>query len=184
MAREVTRQWDGAPPTHVFVQAGVGAFAAAVCAVFWQHWGAARPVFVLVEPTSAACCFESLRAGQRVAIPGDLDTIMAGLACGEVSLLAWEILRQGVDACVVLDDEPVRAAMRQFASPTVPDRAIVSGETGAAGLAALTAIANSPAAREAVCLVPHARVLLLGSEGDTDPELYRSIVGDGATKPN
>lgn len=179
MAREVTRQWDGPPPTHVFVQAGVGAFAAAVCAVFWQCWGSERPVFVLVEPSSAACCFESLRAGQRVVIPGELDTIMAGLACGEVSLLAWEVLRHGVDACVVLDDEPVRVAMRQFASPTTPDRAIVSGETGAAGLAALTAITASQRAREAIGLASQARVLLLGSESDTDPELYQSIVGLG-----
>ncbi|MFK7966822.1 MAG: diaminopropionate ammonia-lyase [Burkholderiaceae bacterium] len=177
MAREVTSQWAGAPPTHVFVQAGVGAFAAAVCAVFWQHWGAQRPVFVLVEPSNAACCYESLKAGERVTIPGELDTIMAGLACGEVSLLAWEVLRLGVDACVVLDDEPVRHAMRQFARPPGSDKPIVSGETGAAGLAALSMIAASEKAREAICLIPGARILLLGSEGDTDPALYEEIVG-------
>ncbi len=105
---------------------------------------------------------------------------MAGLACGEVSLLAWEVLRHGVDACVVLDDEPVRHAMRQFARPQGSDRAIVSGETGAAGLAALTMIAASEPAREAICLIPEARVLLLGSEGDTDPVVYQEIVGHHA----
>ncbi len=84
-------------PTHVFVQAGVGGLAAAICATFWLRWGATRPRLIVVEPTEADCLYRSAVAGKPETVPGNLDTIMAGLSCGEVSLLAWEILKSGAD---------------------------------------------------------------------------------------
>jgi len=165
------------PPTHVIVQAGVGALAAAMCADFWLRYGPRRPSFAVVEPTTADCIARSLAAGHPVAVTGALETVMAGLACGEVSELAWEILGAGANAAVAVDDAHALAAVRAFANPVAGDPAIVSGETGAAGLAALLAADADPALRAALRLDGGARVLLLGSEGDTDPAIYRQIVG-------
>ena len=179
MAAEIAAQLER-PPTHVLVQAGVGALAAAICADFWFRWGAARPRFIAVEPTTADCIAQSLAAGHPVAVTGALDTVMAGLACGEVSTIAWEILATGADAAVAVADRYALVAVRAFADPTPGDPAIVSGETGAAGLAALFAAQDDPAIRAALALDARSRVLLLGSEGDTDPAIYRAIVGKSA----
>ncbi len=180
MSREVIAQFGREPPTHVFVQAGVGALAASVCASFWLEWGERRPVVVVVEPERADCFFQSARAGKPVVVHGDLDTVMAGLACGEVSPLAWEIVSAAANAYVVIDDRFALEGVRAFADPAKGDRAVVSGETGAAGLAALLATRGEQRLRSALRIDADSRVLLIGSEGDTDPQIYRSIVGRGA----
>jgi diaminopropionate ammonia-lyase len=178
MAAEIRRQLLAEEvPTHVFVQVGVGALAAAICAAFWLAWGPRRPRFVAVEPERAACLLESIVAGRPVAVHGDLETVMAGLACGEVSELAWDVLGTGADAAVALGDDWALAAVRALANPRNGDPAIVAGETGGAGLAALLALRDHPDHGAQLALDAGARVLLLGSEGDTDPEIYRKIVG-------
>ncbi len=183
MAAEVAQQLAGAPPpTHVFAQAGVGAMAAAVCASFWLHWGRQRPRFVVVEPTQADCVYRSLQAGHPVAVGGALDTVMAGLACGEVSDLAWEVLQGGAQAAVALDDGWALQAMQLLAAPPDGDPPLVAGETGGVGLAALLAAHTQPALRQALALDDRSRVLLLGSEGDTDPLIYREVVGRPAAE--
>lgn len=179
MAREVVEQ-QPVPPTHVIVQAGVGAFAAAVCAAFWLAWGVKRPRFILVEPQNAACFFESGLAGHPVVVPGELDTVMAGLACGEVSPVAWEILTAGVQTYVTLADDFALQAMSLLAHPNRPDPAIVAGETGSVGLGLLLAAKQSAEIASLLGLEPRSRVLLLGSEGDTDPVIYQSVVGRSA----
>ncbi len=179
MAVEIARQLD-VPPTHVFAQAGVGALAAAVCAYFWLLWGARRPRFAVVEPTHADCVYQSLAAGRRVAVAGELDTVMAGLACGEVSELAWEILSPGTNAAVAVDDAFALDAMRLLARPAADDAAIVAGESGGAGLAALLAARDDPRIRRTLALDADSRVLLVDSEGDTDEAVYRGIVGRSA----
>ncbi|HJW74785.1 MAG TPA: diaminopropionate ammonia-lyase, partial [Thermoleophilia bacterium] len=176
MAAEIARQLDR-PPTHVLAQAGVGALAAAVCAYFWLLWGARRPQFVVVEPTRSDCVHQSLAAGRRVTVGGDLDTVMAGLACGEVSKLAWEILRSGAYAAVAVDDAFAVDAMRLLAQPAAGDPPIVAGESGGAGLAALLAARDDPQIRQTLALDGDSRVLLVGTEGDTDAAIYREIVG-------
>jgi diaminopropionate ammonia-lyase len=177
MALEIVRQLGAAPPTHVFAQAGVGALAAAVCASFWQQWNARRPSFVVVEPTRADCVYQSLAAGHPVVVGGSLDTVMAGLACGEVSELAWEILHAGANAAVAVDDDYALEAMRTLSQPAAGDAPIVAGETGGTGLAALLAARDYPEIRKTLALDASSRVLLLGSEGDTDPQIYREVVG-------
>ncbi len=179
MAREIVYQMPE-PPTHVFVQAGVGALAASVCAAFWQAWGPARPRFTVVEPVNAACLYQSGLAGHPVAVHGDLDTVMAGLACGEVSPVAWEILAGGADAFATVEDDFALEGMRVFANPAGADPAIVSGETGASGLALLLATAVNEPIRDTLRLGGDSRVLLIGSEGDTDPTIYREVVGRDA----
>jgi len=171
-------QW----PTHVFVQAGVGGFAAAVCAYFWERSSSQRPVMVVVEPERADCLMQSARAGAVVAVKGELDTLMAGLACGEVSLLAWDILATGANVFCTIADQAAVDAMRRLASPSGADPVIVAGESAVAGLAAALLLAQDPDARAAVGLGPDSRVLLFGSEGDTDPALYQQLVGRSAAQ--
>ncbi len=103
-----------------------------------------RPAFVVVEPTRADCVYQSLAAGHPVVVGGSLDTVMAGLACGEVSELAWEILHHGANAAVAIDDRYALEAMRTLALPATGEPAIVAGETGGTGLAALLAARDDP----------------------------------------
>lgn len=181
MAAEIAAQLPAdCVPTHVFVQAGVGALAAAICASFWLRWRERRPRLVVVEPARADCFYRSLEAGRPTVVHGDLDTVMAGLACGEVSQLAWEVLETGADAAVAIDDASALEAVRVLARPRERDPVIVAGETGGAGLAALLAVKERSDLRAQLALGADAEVLLFGSEGDTDPEIYRRIVGRSA----
>jgi len=181
MAAEILRQLPADEvPTHVFVQVGVGALAAAICAKLWLVWGPRRPRFAAVEPLRADCLLRSIEAGRPVAVHGGLETVMAGLACGEVSELAWEILCEGADFALAVGDDWALEAVRGLAKPYGSDPAIVAGETGAAGLAALLAVLDGPGPPAQLGLDARARVLLLGSEGDTDPDIYRRIVGRSA----
>lgn len=167
----------GAAPTHVFVQGGVGGLAAAVCGYFWERLGADRPRVIVVEPDRADCLMQSARNGRITAVHGDLDTLMAGLACGEVSLLAWQILETGADAFAVIADDAAIASMRLLASPAEGDPVIVAGESAVAGLAAAIGVAQQDEQRAALGLNAQSRLLFFGSERDTDPALYTKLVG-------
>ncbi len=174
MAEAALDPWQGAAPTQCFMQGGVGGAAAAV-SVQLRGRVVPRPMFVVAEPDRAACLLASAEAGEPVAIPGDLDTLMAGLACGEPSILAWQELERAADAFTAVPDEAAVACMRLLAR-----QGIVAGESGVAGLAALLLAAADPAARAALKLGPASRVLLFSTEGATDPELYERLVNDPA----
>lgn len=165
------------PTTHVFVQGGVGGLAAAVCAHLWQHFGNKKPIFVVVEPEKADCIYRSALAGKATAVKGPLDTIMAGLACGEVSLLAWQILQSGADAFMTIADEPAAEMMRILADGRYGDEPIVAGESAVAGLVGLTLAATDKSARSKLALESSSVALLFGTEGATDEDIYRQIVG-------
>lgn len=169
------------PPTHVFVQGGVGGLAAAVLAYLWETLGPARPVFVVVEPDRADCLRRSAEAGHRIAVEGDLDTMMAGLACGEVSEIAWPILQNGADAFMAIGDDLAVAMMRQLAIPRPGDPPVVAGESAVAGLAGALAALADPTMAVQLGLGPQSRLLIFGTEGATDPELYERIVGRPAS---
>lgn len=177
MAAEADDQLPS-PPSHVFVQTGVGGVAAAVAGLFKRRHGSDRPCLVLADPDRSACLLESMRAGKPTAVPGELDTVMAGLACGEVSLLAWTILRDHADAVVAVPDSGVAPMMRQLASPMAGDPTIVSGESAVAGLLALALVAHVAETRQALGLSSDSTVLVFGTEGDTDPDLYQELVGE------
>jgi diaminopropionate ammonia-lyase len=170
----------GVLPTHVFVQGGVGGLAASVCAHLWETLGESRPRLVVVEPDKADCLYRSAVAGHPVTVVGELDTIMAGLACGEVSLLAWRILEPGADAFMTIGDATAAAFMRILADGRHGDPAIVAGESGVAGLAGAMLAARDARGRAALGLDRDSVVLVFGTEGATDPELYRTIVGRSA----
>jgi len=179
MVHEAVQQL-GRWPTHVFVQAGVGGLAAAVCAYFWERDPARRPVFVVVEPDRADCLLRSARQGRLTAVTGELDTLMAGLACGEVSLLAWQILERGANAFCTVDDAAAVAGMRLLAHPLGDDPTIVAGESAVAGLAAAIAARQDDAASRALGLDADSSLLFFGSEAATDPALYAELVGETA----
>lgn len=164
-------------PTHIFIQTGVGGVAAAVAGFYARRYGASRPAIFLADPDKAACWLESLRSDKPTAVPGELDTMMAGLACGEVSLLAWDILRQHADAVVAVPDSAVAPVMRALANPATGTAPIVAGESAVAGLIALSMAAGVREARETLCLTDDACVLVFGTEGDTDPDLFHELTG-------
>lgn len=167
----------GAKPTHVFTQSGVGGMAAVACATLWDRYGVVRPLFVAVEPEGAACLFESAKRGTRTTLAGSFDTIMGGLRCGEVSPLAWEVLERGTDFFVTISDTMAMDAMRLLAERRHGDPPVVAGESGVAGLAALYGTRGKPELAHRLGLGPESAVLLFGTEGATDPEMYASIVG-------
>jgi diaminopropionate ammonia-lyase len=163
-------------PDAVVVPIGVGALAAAVVRHYWSL-ETGRPRLVGVEPTSAACVLESVAAGRIVTLEHPQTSIMAGLNCATPSLIAWPLVSQGLDVYLAVPDSYVADATRLLAAD-----GIVAGECGAAGLAALTALATDTHlsdARDALGLGRDSRVLLLSTEGATDPEAYARLVGDG-----
>ena len=165
------------PYTHVFLQGGVGGLAAAITSYFWERCGAGRPSFVVVEPQQADCLLQSARAGVPARASGSIDSVMAGLACGETSPLAWRFLEGSVDFFQTVTDEDAVAAMRVLARGDRGDVPVLAGESGAAGLAGFTALLSKPSSAAQVRLDANARVLLLNTEGATAPQLYETLAG-------
>jgi diaminopropionate ammonia-lyase len=164
------------PPTHVFVQVGVGGIAAAVAAHFALVLGEKRPVFVAVDPARAACMYESARAGAPVKAAVGEPTVMAMLDCYEPSLVAWRILSRVADGFMTVEDADAVAVMNRLARPAGGDPVIVAGESGGAGLAGLIAAAADPAIRDKLGLDVTSRVFVVNTEGATDPERYAELV--------
>lgn len=159
----------------VAVQFGVGALAAAVVNHYRAPERNARPAILSVEPLSAACAVASMEAGEIVTVPGPHDSIMAGLNCGRASILAWPAVSSGIDGFIAVADERAREAMRLLA-----ECGIVAGETGAAGLAGLLELLTGPesaAHRASLQIERTSRILIIVTEGATDPASYRAIVG-------
>jgi diaminopropionate ammonia-lyase len=176
MAEEALAQTPSIP-THVFVQGGVGGLAAAVCSYLWERLGADRPRYGVVEPDKADCLYRSAVAGRPTPAEGALDTIMAGLACGEVSILAWRILEKGADVFMTIKDAAAADCMRLLAADRFGDGPVVAGESAVAGLAGFLLASADADARGQLGLQPDSRILMFGTEGATDLELYQTIVG-------
>jgi diaminopropionate ammonia-lyase len=170
MADEAADQWSGAPLTHVFIQAGVGGAAAAVSVQVRARFGMA-PRLVVVEPDQAACLFASVRQGGPVTVPGNLDTIMAGLACGEPSLLAWQELERAAAAFMTVPDAAAIDTLLLLA-----DAGLSIGESGVAGLAGFFLAAGDLTARAELGLTATSRVLCFATEGVTDQFVYDRIL--------
>jgi diaminopropionate ammonia-lyase len=166
---------------YVFMQAGVGSFAAAGTWYYVNRYGKKRPQLISVEPIEAACMLESISSknGRLTTSHGSFNTIMAGLNCGTPSLLAWPIIREGIDLFLAISDNYAINGMRQYYYPLGDDPHIVSGESGAAGLAALTALMtddNLQEAKEKLGLNSKSRILLFNTEGATDPVNFEKVI--------
>jgi diaminopropionate ammonia-lyase len=189
MAQAASRG-DG-PITHVFVQAGVGGLAAALAARMWMATGPGpesggeyapepgHPHFVIIESEYAACLMKSARQGRPATVKIRHETVMAGMSCGEVSLIAWEILRRAASNFVTIADAAVAPTMRMLASGMAGGGEIEAGECSAPGPAALIAAACDQGLRREMRLDANSQVLVIGSEGATDPAIYAEIQGAG-----
>ena len=175
------RQMSVNRPAHVFVQAGVGSLAGAVVGYYANLFPNDPPKFVVMEAQAADCLYQSALAGDGSSriVTGDLATIMAGLACGEPNTISWDILRNHVTAFVSCPDWVSARGMRMLGRPVKGDPAVISGESGAVGMGLISALMEGDRykdLREAIGLDRFSQVLMFSTEGDTDPENYRSIV--------
>ena len=171
-------------PTHIFLQAGVGSMAGAIAGFFAGIYGQDRPIITVVEPDKADCIFRTARAadGRLHFVTGDMDTIMAGLACGEPCSIGWNVLRDYADYFISCPDYMAAQGMRILGNPAAGDSRVTAGESGAAAFGCVSEILRNPRyaeIRERLKLDKASRVLFFNTEGDTDRENYRSIVWDG-----
>ena len=185
MAIETTEQLHGVKPTHVFLQAGVGAMAGAICGYFASLYGDEnRPIITIVEPNQADCIFQTAKAndGRLHFVTGEMNSIMAGLCCGEPCSIGWNVLRDHADYFISMPDYVAAEGMRILGNPPVGDPRVISGESGAATLGFVAEVLRNPklaGLKETLELDHSSRILCFSTEGDTDRENYRRIVWDG-----
>jgi len=169
---EQTSDW----PTHVIAQAGVGSFAASIFSSFISSTKQ-QPKFILLEPSGAACFFNSVKVGDKKPhLTPDLNTMMAGLSCGMPSILAWDIIVPIADIFAICEDNIAIKGMQILSQPTEGDPSIISGESGAVPIGFLHEVATNPLysdLRDQLQLDVSSKVLFFSTEGDTDPELYK-----------
>lgn len=177
IADEIRSQLPKAP-THVFLQGGVGGLAAAMMAQLIRSYPDEEICFIVVEPDEANCLKRSLENRKFTTVSGPMNTSMAGLACGVPSMIALEILQQGSNIAMTVGEQVVVDCMRILARPQSSDPSIVAGASGAAGLAGLVQLCSTQNWRKLTGLGPQSRVLVINSEGATDPQTYRSLIGD------
>lgn len=184
MAYEAATQLNK-KPTHIFLQAGVGAMAGGVTGFFADLYGdTERPVITIVEPNKSDCIYQTAQANDSKIhfVTGEMDTIMAGLACGEPCTIGWNVLKDHADNFISIPDNIAAKGMRILGNPLNGDKRVVSGESGAATMGCFAEIMTNPALadiKKALKLDENSVVLLFSTEGDTDKENYRSIVWDG-----
>ncbi|WP_032114451.1 diaminopropionate ammonia-lyase [Candidatus Arsenophonus nilaparvatae] len=181
-AVEQMNQMGIARPSHVFLQAGVGAMAGGVLGYLADVYDANQLHSVVTEPELANCLYRSGIKGEIVNVDGDMPTIMAGLACGEPNPLGWTVLRNCARQFISCQDAVAALGMRVLGNPYQKDPRIISGESGAVGLGVLAAVHYHPqrdALREKLGLTKDAVVLLISTEGDNDVKHYREVVWQG-----
>jgi diaminopropionate ammonia-lyase len=169
-------------PTHLFLQAGVGSFAGAVLGQYAAAFGPERPITTIVEPNKADCLYKSAEAGKWQAVTGEMDTIMAGLACGEPNPVAWDILNSYAEMFISCPDDIAATGMRILGNPLAGDPAVISGESGAVTTGLVSAIMLEEGLAEVKRLLKldeQSIVLVISTEGDTDPTHYRRVVWEG-----
>jgi len=175
MVSELIEQLPAAP-SHIIIQAGVGGLAAAVSAAFWASLGEQMPKVIIVESSFSACVQESLLSNKPAAVPIENETMMAGLSCGEISLLAWNVLSACTSLALSIDDSAVAPAMRLLGNADAHTHPIEAGECAVPGLIALLAIMHHKSLCQQLELNSDSSVLIFGCEGATDAEVYQNIM--------
>lgn len=176
---DTIHSWPQAEVDLVFLQAGVGSWPAAAAWYYHNRYDVAGPKIILVEPKESSGILESFRQGERSEPRGRLDSIMAGLNCGIPSLSAWEILQATVDAAMEVEDEFAEEAIRKLYFPHHEDPRVISGESGAGGLAGLLALMTDPRfafLKKALKVSSDTNILVYNTEGNTDPENFEKII--------
>ena len=174
---EVTKQILDKKIDLVILQSGVGSWAASIVDYIITQWEK-TPFFISVEPHSANCLFESIKRGKRISIQNNKSTNMAGLDCGSVSTLAWNILSENLAGSISISDSLCEKSMITLANPLIGDPMIVSGESGASGLAALIGLSKNDdfkKFKQNINLNETSTVLIFNTEGATDPVNYKKV---------
>ena len=189
MAYETVKQMEKEQidaPTHIFLQAGVGAMSGAITAFFSNYYkdSKVKPKIIIVEPEKANCIFKTAQYndGKLHRIEEDMDTIMAGLACGEPCTIGWNIMHQYADYAASVSDSVAAKGMRILANPIEDDQRVISGESGAAGFGLVMEILTNPVWKEikdVFGLQESSRILCFSTEGATNKSNYEKIVWDG-----
>lgn len=185
MAHEAVEQLKGEKPTHIFLQAGVGAMSGGLTGYFADLYGDEdRPIITIVEPNKADCIYRTAKAndGKLHFVKGDMNSIMAGLCCGEPCTIGWDVLRDHADNFVSVPDYVAAKGMRVLGNPIKDDPRVISGESGAATLGFVAELMQNESLdwlREQLKIDENSRILCFSTEGDTDRENYRRIVEDG-----
>lgn len=184
MGLEAYEQLGEKRPTHIFLQAGVGSLAGAICGFFSEVYKDNKPTIVIVEPDKADCIFQTAEAsdGKLRFVTGDMNTIMAGLACGEPNTIGWEVLRDHADYYISCPDYTAAKGMRILGNPVKGDDRVISGESGASTFGCVSEIMMNPehkAIKEQLKLDENSTLLFFSTEGDTDKQNYLDIVWDG-----
>lgn len=183
MAYEAVNQMEE-KPTHIFLQAGVGAMPGAIAGFFAHTYGPDRPIVTIIEPNKADCFYRTADAndGKLHFVTEEMDTIMAGLACGEPCPIAWDILKDYADNFVSMPDYIAAKGMRVLGNPLPGDQRVISGESGASTLGFVTEVLQNEELKwlkEELKLDENSKILCFSTEGDTDKENYRRVVWDG-----
>ncbi len=183
-AYEMLKKLGEDKPTHIFLQAGVGSMAASMAGLFSSIYGEDRPIITIVEPNKADCIYRTAEAndGDIHFVKGDMNTIMAGLACGEPCTIGWDVLKNYGDNFISCPDYVAAKGMRILGAPLFGDERVISGESGAATLGCVAEIMQNPTLvwiREKLGLDENSKLLFFSTEGDTDRKNYLDIVWDG-----
>jgi len=177
MTREIIDQLGDETPSHIILQAGCGGMAGAVIGAMWPYWKDKLPTIIIVESEMSDCVYESLTRDKIYLVNITKETMMAGLSCGEVSELAWPLLKKGVAHVLTINDEGVAPMMRWLANPTQSSRpSIVGGECSASGPIALMAIAGDTELADKIGINANSSILVIGTEGNTDPDIYAKVM--------
>jgi len=181
MVKEIIDEIDKNSITHVFLQAGVGGMAAAIIAGF-AKLSKNIPQFVVVEPENADCVFQSIKNNKPTTVDIKKETVMGGMSCGDVSSIAWEILKNSANSCLTIPDEAISTAVALLAEARLSDEKIIGGECAVPGIIALIGSYNNKEYLDKLKLDSKSNVLLFGCEGLTDKAMYQKLLIDGLKK--
>jgi diaminopropionate ammonia-lyase len=181
MVKEIIDEIEKNSVTHVFLQAGVGGMAAAMIAGF-AKLSKTIPQFIIIEPENADCVFQSIKNNKPTTVDIKKETVMGGMSCGDVSSIAWEILKNSANYCLTIPDEAISTAVALLAEKRLSNEKIVGGECAVPGIIALIGSFNNKEYLDKLKLNSESNVLLFGCEGLTDNTMYQKLLSDGLLK--
>ena len=181
MIKEILDQINNDKITHVFLQAGVGGMAAAMIAGFAKFTDNI-PKFIIVEPENANCVFKSIENNQPTTVNIVKETIMGGMSCGDVSTVAWEILKNSTNNCLTISDDAISTTIAMLSEAKLSDEKIIAGECAVPGIIALIGLSKNKEYLNKLNINSNSKILLFGCEGLTDSEMYKKLLDDGLKK--
>ena len=181
MVKEIIDEIDKNAITHVFLQAGVGGMAAAMIAGF-AKLSENIPQFIIIEPENADCVFQSIKNNKPTTVDIKKETVMGGMSCGDVSSIAWEILKNSANYCLTIPDKAISTVVALLAESRLSDKEIIAGECAVPGVIALIGSFNNKEYLDKLKLNSESNVLLFGCEGLTDNAMYQKLLSDGLQK--